>query len=250
LLLTAIVAARLGLVAAGLHIAPAAAVILACIEEEPATILGGAGAHVLQPVRGQQIGCGANDLPEQHIQLAFFLPVPHIAIIRAHEASVSHSPGKLSIQVSHIRLWRVFPFGNGVKDAIDGLARIDCTCQRGRSLFRLLLRQVQQAPRLLFSQAPLLGDERLQLGHRPSGPCLDVGDALYRRGQFIGHLCGDEQQPRLLGVPRYLKHPRHGAHWIVTASKLLMTICRLPSSTVKRSVRTAAPKATTARIDG
>ena len=51
----AIMSASLSLVAAGLHIAPAAAVVLADIEEEPAAIFGGTGPHVAQFIRGQQV---------------------------------------------------------------------------------------------------------------------------------------------------------------------------------------------------
>ena len=55
--LAAVVPPRLRLVAARFHIAPAAAVILADIQEEPAAIFGCAGSYPVQFVRGQQVCC-------------------------------------------------------------------------------------------------------------------------------------------------------------------------------------------------
>ena len=57
LFLAAVMPARFGLVAAGLHVAPAATMILADIQEEPATIFSVAGPYIMQFVRGQQVRC-------------------------------------------------------------------------------------------------------------------------------------------------------------------------------------------------
>ena len=74
-----IMPASLRLVAAGLHIAPATAVVLADVQEEPAAIFGGAGLHIMQLIRGQQVRRRTRYHPENALQpicIAYYTPIP------------------------------------------------------------------------------------------------------------------------------------------------------------------------------
>src|SRR5579884_3290674 len=70
--------ADLGAVAADFHIAPAAAVVAAGVQEEPPAGFGLARPHTVQVGRGQQVNGRTNDGPENAIAngFAFVLLVP------------------------------------------------------------------------------------------------------------------------------------------------------------------------------
>jgi hypothetical protein len=68
-LLTFVVAAEFGAIAALGHVAPAAAMILAGIEKQPEAVLGGAGAYEVQLVGGKKIRSRTRNRPQRCLEM-------------------------------------------------------------------------------------------------------------------------------------------------------------------------------------
>lgn len=121
-LLLRIKPADLGAVAAALHVAPAAVVILAGIEKEPFTVLGRAGADEGQLVGDKQIGGGAGDLPEKNIEVIEVVEAPLENTIAWDQAQMCRGDASVCIECGESGGRYGAMIDDGPEDVVDGLA--------------------------------------------------------------------------------------------------------------------------------
>ncbi len=114
-------------VAAGLHVAPAAAAIAALIEEEPLAIGGAAFADGGASVRGKKLGSGFRDRPQYAIEkiASVGLPFPAIATVGSRQFAVPQGLERKAIDLLDIFGMGTFSCGDGGEGAIEAFAEDD-----------------------------------------------------------------------------------------------------------------------------
>ena len=86
-----VVSPRFHAVAAGFHVAPAAAVVLGSVDEEPRAVVRRAHAEMLEFVGEQKVGGGTRDWPQRGLEMNVHrCPLPRETVAAVHEAPVRH----------------------------------------------------------------------------------------------------------------------------------------------------------------
>ncbi len=159
---------RLLAIAAGLHVAPAAAAIAAVIEEKPLTVGRLAPAHIAQSAGGEKIGGGLRYWPQDVVQriLAVRLPLPAIAAVGAGQRTVlQRLDGKIVDDVE-VGRGRRLALRDGRKDAIDRLAQLNCFAQDLLRAHGMLPGKGPQCTRLSGGDGSRLLGETDEVGKR------------------------------------------------------------------------------------
>ena len=114
-------------IAAGLHVAPAAAAVAAVVEEEPLAIGRAAFANGGASVRGKKLGSRLRNRPQNAIGTvsSVGLPFPTIIAIRSRQFAVLQGRQRKIVDPLDVRGRGMFACGNGGEGAIEAFAKDD-----------------------------------------------------------------------------------------------------------------------------
>src|SRR5579862_3531724 len=146
-------AARLGTIAAAFHGTPAARMVLAGVQEEPAATRAGALFHQLQVGREQQIGRRARNGPEHPAKVLLTdHPTPGETFVCGCDLRMRQSLESGGIESGEITSWWWFVCQSRQEDTIERLAEGDRRGKRGGCIGRARRRPGEELLAFGFGQ--------------------------------------------------------------------------------------------------
>ena len=153
-------------VAAGLHVAPAAAAVAALVEEKPLAVGGPAFANGGASVRGKKLGSRLRDRPQYAIEkiASVGLPFPAILAVGSRQFAMLQRRQRKVIDLLDVRGAGVLPCGDGGEGAIEAFAENDGFAEGASGSARVAARVGAQAGGQLRQEEFRLLRERHQIG--------------------------------------------------------------------------------------
>jgi hypothetical protein len=152
-------------IAAGLHVAPAAAAVAAVVEEEPLAVGGPAFANGGASLRGKKLGSRLRDRPQYAIEqiASLGLPFPAIIAVPSRQFAVLQRRQRKVIDLLNVCGRGVLAYGDGGEGAIEAFAENDGFAEGASGSARVAARVGAQAGGQLRRQQLGLIRERHQV---------------------------------------------------------------------------------------